>query len=276
MQGVGGGLCQDGAELARSIPLLAPWASWDSERWSNLPVDPGLLSSPVEPAHQLINTQSLGFRWTGGRYFLFLEKLGQFRGYLGDQPPRGNKTESEWPSANPPPPLSIRLPQLWMDLLSVTACALSSIRLQRGWAKLFSNINCFWHCTVFVALCGLSLVAASGGYPWLRGGGFSGCRAQAPGVWASVVAVHGPGSAGSGAVAYGLSCSEAYGIFPDQESNLCPRLWQMDSCPLYRRGSPTDLKEMEEEVKYMDSYAQGFPLILSGVTQLGSELAGRP
>ena len=33
---------------------------------------------------------------------------------------------------------------------------------------------------------------------------------------------------------------------------------------------------MEEEVKYMDSCPQDFPLILLGNTQLGSELAGGP
>ena len=133
-------------------------------------------------------------------------------------------------------------------------------------------------------MCGLSLVAASGGYSWLAAGwgapshndGFSSCRAQAPGVWASVVVARGPWSAGSVVVAHGLSCSEAYGIFPDQGSNPCPRLWQVESYPLCHQGSPTELKEMEKEVKYTDSYPQDFPLILLGNTQLGSELAGRP
>ena len=133
-------------------------------------------------------------------------------------------------------------------------------------------------------MCGLSLVVANGGYPWLAAGrgepshndGFSSCRAQAPGVWASAVAARGPWSAGSVVVAPGPSCPEAYGIFPDQGSNPCPRLWQVQSYPLCHQGSPAELKEMEEEVKYMDSCPQDFPLILLGNTQLGSELAGGP
>ena len=35
-----------------------------------------------------------------------------------------------------------------------------------------------------------------------------------------------------------LSCSEACGIFPDQESNLCPLRWQAGSFPLCHQGSP--------------------------------------
>ena len=35
-----------------------------------------------------------------------------------------------------------------------------------------------------------------------------------------------------------LSCSEACGIFPDQESNLCPLCWQAGSFPLCYQGSP--------------------------------------
>ena len=33
-------------------------------------------------------------------------------------------------------------------------------------------------------------------------------------------------------------CSEACGIFPDQESNLCPLHWQAGSFPLCYQGSP--------------------------------------
>ena len=46
------------------------------------------------------------------------------------------------------------------------------------------------------------------------------------GAWASV------------AVARGLSCSTACGIFPDQGSNPCLLQWQMDSLPLSHQGSP--------------------------------------
>ena len=88
----------------------------------------------------------------------------------------------------------------------------------------------FWLCWVFVAVRGLSLVAASRGYSLLwcdgfslrlllllqsmgsRRTGFSGC-----GTRASVVVVH------------GLSCSMACGIFPDQGSNPCLLHWQADS-----------------------------------------------
>ena len=88
----------------------------------------------------------------------------------------------------------------------------------------------FWLCWVFIPSHGLSLVAASGGYSWLRctsfslqwllllrsmgsrHAGFSSC-----GTWASVV------------VAHKLSCSAACGIFPDQGLNLCSQHWQADS-----------------------------------------------
>ena len=93
--------------------------------------------------------------------------------------------------------------------------------------NLFILFIYFWPHCVFVAACGLSLVAVSGGYSsvqctgfslrWLlllwstgsRHKGFSIC-----GVRASVV------------VAHGLSCSAACGIFPDQGSNPCPLHWQ--------------------------------------------------
>ena len=47
--------------------------------------------------------------------------------------------------------------------------------------------------------------------------GFSCCRAQALGTWASVVVV------------LGLSCPAACGIFPDEGSNLSALHWQADS-----------------------------------------------
>ena len=45
-------------------------------------------------------------------------------------------------------------------------------------------------------------------------------------------------SAGSVVVVNGLSCSPAYGIFPDQGSNLCPLHWQADSLLLDHQGTP--------------------------------------
>ena len=95
-------------------------------------------------------------------------------------------------------------------------------------------INYFWLCWVFVAVCGLSLVAASGGYSSLQCAGFSlrwllllwrkGSRHAG-----SVVVAHGHHSAGSVVVAHGLSCSAACGIFLDQGSNPCSLHGQADS-----------------------------------------------
>ena len=45
-------------------------------------------------------------------------------------------------------------------------------------------------------------------------------------------------STGSVAVAHGISCSTACGIFPDQRSNSCLLHWQADSLPLSHQGSP--------------------------------------
>ena len=46
---------------------------------------------------------------------------------------------------------------------------------------------------------------------------------------ASLVAEHGLLSAVSVVVVHGFSCPVACGIFPDQESNLCPLHYQVDS-----------------------------------------------
>ena len=43
------------------------------------------------------------------------------------------------------------------------------------------------------------------------------------------------------AVAHGLSCFMACGIFLDQRSESCPLRWQVDSHPLYHRESPQQL-----------------------------------
>ena len=40
---------------------------------------------------------------------------------------------------------------------------------------------------------------------------------------------------------HGLSCSAAYGIFPDQGSNPCLLQWQVDSLPLSHQGNPRAL-----------------------------------
>ena len=44
--------------------------------------------------------------------------------------------------------------------------------------------------------------------------------------------------AGSVVVAHRLSCSAAFGIFPDQGPNPCPLHWQADSQPLRHQGTP--------------------------------------
>ena len=68
----------------------------------------------------------------------------------------------------------------------------------------------FFLCWVFVALCGLLITVVS----LLRSTGFR--------SMGSVVAAHRLWSTVSIVVTYGLSCSTACGIFPDQGSNLCP------------------------------------------------------
>ena len=68
------------------------------------------------------------------------------------------------------------------------------------------------------------------------------CGAQAPGARASVVAAWAWWLLGSSvAVAHRLSCSVAYGVFPDQGSNLCPVYWQVDSSPLCHQGCPVSI-----------------------------------
>ena len=57
--------------------------------------------------------------------------------------------------------------------------------------------------------------------------GFSCCRTQALGAWASVVVAH--------RLTHCLAC----GVFLDQGSKLCPLHWQAYSYPLGPQGSPT-------------------------------------
>ena len=78
---------------------------------------------------------------------------------------------------------------------------------------------------------GLSLVAASGGHSSSRCAGLSLLRPL-------LLRSTGSRRAGSVAVAHGLSCSAACGIFPGQGSNPCPLHWQADSQPLRHQGSP--------------------------------------
>ena len=107
----------------------------------------------------------------------------------------------------------------------------------------------FWLHWVFIAVRGLSLVAASGGYSSLQCTGFSlrwllllwstgsrhtcfsSCGAQAQQLLhvGSVVVARGLQSAGLVVVVHGLSCSTACGIFLDQGLNPCPLHYQADS-----------------------------------------------
>ena len=58
------------------------------------------------------------------------------------------------------------------------------------------------------------------------------------GTQASIVAAHGLQSAGSVVVVHRLSGLTARGFFLDQELNLCPLCWEVDSSPLDHQRSP--------------------------------------
>ena len=78
---------------------------------------------------------------------------------------------------------------------------------------------------------GLSPVAASGGHSSSRCVGLSLS-------WPLLLWSTGSRRAGSAIAAHGPSCSAAYGILPDQDSNPCPLHWQADSQSLRHQGSP--------------------------------------
>ena len=103
----------------------------------------------------------------------------------------------------------------------------------------------FWLHWVFIAACGLSLVAARGEATLRHSaqashcGGLSCCGAWALGMQASAFVAHGLQSTGSVVVVHGPNCSVACGILPDPGPNPCPLHWQADSQPLSHQGSPT-------------------------------------
>ena len=92
---------------------------------------------------------------------------------------------------------------------------------------------------------GFSLVAASGAYSLMLGLLIAVAslvfEQSLQGAQASVVTAPGLQSTGSVAVAHGLSCSAARGIFPDQGSNPYLLHWQVDSSPLSQAAKPGDL-----------------------------------
>ena len=79
---------------------------------------------------------------------------------------------------------------------------------------------------LFIGL--LSLCCYAGFSPLVATGGYS------PGTVLGLLNV-----VASLAVAHGLSCPTACGIFPDQGSHPCPPYWQADSLSLSHQGSPT-------------------------------------
>ena len=87
------------------------------------------------------------------------------------------------------------------------------------------DLPCSLHCTGFLWLWQAGSILRSGARA-SHCGGFSCYRAQTLGAWASVVVV------------YGHSFFKACRIFLDQESNLCPLHWQVDSNPLCHQVSP--------------------------------------
>ena len=111
----------------------------------------------------------------------------------------------------------------------------------------FAGLLCFVWLSLVVERRGCSSLWCTGfhcaGFSWALALGAQASVVAARGlrscgVQALVVATHGPSSVGSVAVAHRLSCSMAFGIFPGQESNLCPLHWQTDSYPLLYQWSP--------------------------------------
>ena len=87
--------------------------------------------------------------------------------------------------------------------------------------RMYYLLISFWLHWVSTAACGLSLVGAGEGCSLLQYMDF-------PSPWHLLWST-GSRHGGSVAVAHRLSCSTAYGIFPDQGSNPCPLHWQADS-----------------------------------------------
>ena len=88
----------------------------------------------------------------------------------------------------------------------------------------------------------------------------------------SVVSAPELSNTGSVAVAHGLSCSQAWGIFPDQGSSLCLLRWQAGSLPLSRQGVRFSLSSVLLYVQW-NSRLRFTAYELPSWFRLGQELA---
>ena len=121
------------------------------------------------------------------------------------------------------------------DILFMVFCTLTF--LPRVLHSLLKNLIYLFLAVLCLRCCvGFSLVVVSRGYPSLQWGSFSlqWLLLQSTGSRSRGLVVVAPGlqSTGSVIVVHGLTCSTASGIFPDQGSNLCLLMWQMDFPPL--------------------------------------------
>ena len=110
---------------------------------------------------------------------------------------------------------------------------------------MFFNIYIFLKCVyLFIFGCAgssllLELVSSCEEWGLLSiCGGFSCCRAWAPGHVGSVVVASGLQSTGTVVEVHRFTCSVAYSFFPDQGLNPCLLHWQVDSLPLSCQGGP--------------------------------------
>ena len=90
---------------------------------------------------------------------------------------------------------------------------------------------------LFMAVLGLRFCARSFSSCGKRGPLFIAVRGPLT-IAASLVAEHRLQTRRLSNCAHGPCCSAACGIFPDQDSNLCPLNWQADSQSLRHQGRP--------------------------------------
>ena len=123
---------------------------------------------------------------------------------------------------------------------------------QRVWHDWVSNTFCFPDLLLYLFIfdCAGSLLLLKSSLQSQRAGAALWCGAQASHYrdfsycGAQPLGHAGFSSCDTGLVVVvnGLSCSKAYGIFPEQGSNSCPLRWQADSYPLRHQGSPLIFK----------------------------------